>query len=161
MKKVVYILTLAVAMTLTACNGSGGDSSAPADSSGSMSVSKSSVADDATKAITQPAPEEALQPSGNKAAVPTMEPPKAPLSPEEAEKYKESISLLKTYGEQVAKCTDAVKEGKAIDDDTKKQIAELQKKLDELEKAGKMHKDHIDLYKFTNDIYNQLLNKNK
>lgn len=162
MKKVICLLTLAVAIAMTACNRSDGDSSSSSNSSANdVSVSKSTAAGDATQEISPSVPDVGQQPNANLTVAPdpNIQPPKPALSPEDAEKYKESISLMRVYGEQVAKCADAVSNGKPIDDDTKKQIAELQKKLGELKKAGKMHKDHIVLYNTTTDIYNQMLNK--
>ena len=49
--------------------------------------------------------------------------------------------------------------GKAIDDAAKQRIAELQNKLGELEKAGKMNQQLLDLKKVNDDVYNKVIAK--
>ncbi|MBO4723098.1 MAG: hypothetical protein J5629_09245, partial [Muribaculaceae bacterium] len=135
MKKVVYILTLAVAVALAACN-SGDESSASksGDVSGEMTVTETSATSDA-EASAQDAgvssPVASPQPNGNQVNPVQAKPePKAPFTPEEAAKYKEAITQVKAYSEELNKCVDAKMNGKAIDETTKKHITEIQNKLD-------------------------------
>ena len=85
--------------------------------------------------------------------------PKAPFSAEDAVKYKEGIKLVKEYSEELNKCVEAKMSGKAIDDAAKQRIAELQNKLGELEKAGKMNQQLLDLKKVNDDVYNKVIAK--
>lgn len=165
MKKVVYFLTLAVAMSLAACNSENGTSSKSSDAE--MIVTETSTvsvgevaasAQDGEKAT----PEAAVQPSkGNVSAKATpQQPPKAPpFSAEDAVKYKEGIKLVKDYSDELNKCVEAKMNGGAIDDAAKQRITEIQNKLAELEKAGKMNKQLLELKKVSDDVYKKVLAK--
>ena len=162
MKKVVYILTLAVAVALAACN-SGDESSASksgdASSSSDNTVSMTSAANEAVSSVqdtNEQASDVAAQPNASQSK---MQPPKAPMTPEEAEKYKEATTLLRTYGQEMLNCLDAKNNGQEIDASTKQRISEIQKKLAELKKAGKMNDELIELYNSSNDTYNKILAK--
>ena len=107
-------------------------------------------------------PEAAAQPSnGNVSAKATpQQPPKAPpFSAEDAVKYKEGIKLVKDYSDELNKCVEAKMNGGAIDDAAKQRITEIQNKLTELEKAGKMNKQLIELKKVSDDVYKKVLAK--
>lgn len=166
MKKVVYILTLAVAMTLAACNGSNEASTSSTDVKSGKTVAPSA------SAINDVAPAtdggqgnvsvagDAAQPSGTTVSPASpQQPPKAPISAEDAVKYKEGIKLVKEYSEEINKCVDAKMSGKAIDDAAKQRITELQSKLSELEKAGKMNQQLLELKKVSDDVYNKVIAK--
>lgn len=160
MKKVVYILSLAVAMSLAACN-TGNESSASKsdDASSDKAVSMTSAANEDVASVqdtNETASDVAAQPE---ASQPKMRPPKAPMTPEEAEKYKEATTLLRTYGQEMLNCLDAKNNGQEIDAGTKQRISEIQKKLAELKKAGKMNDELIELYNSSNDTYNKILAK--
>lgn len=156
MKKVFYLFTMVLFLTLIGCNGAENNENASTsanNSASAVSVSTSGVETEQPSAVTQPSG------STTNAAPATAQPTKKPLTPEEAEKYKEAISLLKDYGKEMINCLDAKKSGKEIDDDTKQRISQIQNKLTELQKAGKMNQDHIELFKANNDMYNQLTAK--
>lgn len=165
MKKVVYFLTLAVAMSLAACNSENGASSKSSD--GEMIVtetSAASVGEVATSAQNgeMATPEAAAQPSNGSAsanAAPQQPPKATPFSAEDAVKYKEGIKLVKEYSDELNKCVDAKMNGGAIDEATKQRITEIQNKLTELEKAGKMNKQLVELKKVSDDVYKKVLAK--
>ncbi|MBR5117499.1 MAG: hypothetical protein IK100_02495 [Muribaculaceae bacterium] len=164
MKKVVYILTLAVAMTMAACN-TANESSASKSSNASGENVEASASVTNNEVSTEVASQEAdmstlnaaVQPNGNQAnlATPKQE-PKAPFSAEDAVKYKEGIKVVKEYGDEVNKCVDAKLNGKVIDEATKQRIAEIQKKLNELEKAGKLNQQLLELKMVSDDVYNKV-----
>lgn len=163
MKKVVYFLTLAVAMSLMACNSDNGASSKSSD--GEMVVTETSSASGGE--VSGPAqggevatPEPAAQPNGDNAkAAPQLPQPKAPFSAEDAVKYKEGIKLVKEYSDELNKCVDAKMNGGAIDEAMKQRITEIQNKLSDLEKAGKLNQQLIELKKVSDDVYNKVLAK--
>lgn len=163
MKKVVYIMALAVTMLASACNGNTGGSSAPADTMGNISMSNASNTEDAALNIPtngdqmSGASGEVVQGDNQSAALPA--PPKPAFTPEEAEKYKDAIGLIKNYSEEVNKCVDAKMNGKAIDETVKQRITDIQTKLADLEKNGKMNQKLIELKKVSDDVYNKILAK--
>ena len=165
MKKVVYFLTLAVAMSLMACNSGNGASSKSSD--GEMIVTETSAASVGEVAASaqdgeMATPEAAAQPSnGNVSAKATpQQPPKAPpFSAEDAVKYKEGIKLVKDYSDELNKCVEAKMNGGAIDEAAQQRITEIQNKLTELEKAGKMNKQLLELKKVSDDVYKKVLAK--
>lgn len=169
MKKIVYILTLAVAIVMAACNTTGESSVASSDKTDGNSdkaVSVSSTVNDeaATQTTAQdgnmPTPDIAPLPGSNQATPAQPVPaPKAPFSAEDAAKYKEGIKLVKDYSDELNKCVDAKTSGKDIDAATKQRITEIQNKLNDLEKAGKMNQQLIDLKKVSDDVYNKVLAK--
>ena len=107
-----------------------------------------------------PAGDAAAQPGDAKVSPASpQQPPKAPISAEDAVKYKEGIKLVKEYSEEINKCVDAKMSGKAIDDAAKQRITELQSKLGELEKAGKMNRQLLELKKVSDDVYNKVIAK--
>ena len=157
MKKVVYILTLAVAMSLAACNTANESSvSKSGDASGDKAVTATSAANEEVASVQDSNVETSDVAAQPNASQPKMQPPKAPFTPEEAAKFKEGIELVKTYSDELNKCVDAKMSGKAIDEATKKRITEIQNQLDELEKAGKMNKKLIELKKVSDDVYNKI-----
>ena len=167
MKKVVYILTLAVAMTLAACNGSNEASTSGTEVKSGETVAPSASATNENSPATVEAQSDNV-PAGDAAAQPgdakvspasPQQPPKAPISAEDAVKYKEGIKLVKEYSEEINKCVDAKMSGKAIDDAAKQRITELQSKLSELEKAGKMNQQLLELKKVSDDVYNKVIAK--
>lgn len=163
MKKVVYFLTLAVAMSLMACNSDNGASSKSSD--GEMVVTETSSASRGEVSgsaqggeVATPGP--AAQPNGDNAkAAPQLPQPKAPFSAEDAVKYKEGIKLVKEYSDELNKCVDAKMNGGAIDEAMKQRITEIQNKLSDLEKAGKLNHQLIELKKVSDDVYNKVLAK--
>lgn len=163
MKKVVYFLTLAVAMSLMACNSDNGASSKSSD--GEMVVTETSSASGGEVSgsaqggeVATPGP--AAQPNGDNAkAAPQLPQPKAPFSAEDAVKYKEGIKLVKEYSDELNKCVDAKMNGGAIDEAMKQRITEIQNKLSDLEKAGKLNQQLIELKKVSDDVYNKVLAK--
>lgn len=171
MKKIVYILTFAVAVVMAACNSNGESSgaspnstdangnnpvaAASADSAGMTTDTAAQGGNEVTVATSDVAK---TQPNGAQATPATTTPQSQPFSPEETAKYKEAIELINTYKDEVNKCI-TVKSGKEIDDATKQRISEIQSKLNELEKAGKMNKKLLDLKKVSDDVYNQILAK--
>ena len=165
MKNVVYFLTLAVAMSLMACNSGNGVSSKSSD--GEMIVTETSAASVGEVAasaqdVEMATPEAAAMPNNGNASANTapQQPPKAsPFSAEDAVKYKEGIKLVKEYSDELNKCVDAKMNGGAIDDAAKQRITEIQNKLTELEKAGKMNKQLIELKKVSDDVYKKVLAK--
>ncbi len=163
MKKVVYLLTLAVVIAMAACN-TGNESSASksddASASSDNAVSMTSAANVEVASVVQETNEQASGVAAEPdASQPKMQPPKAPMTPEEAEKYKEATTLLRTYGQEMLNCLDAKNNGQEIDAGTKQRISEIQKKLAELQKAGKMNRELIELYNSSNDTYNKILAK--
>lgn len=167
MKKVVFILALAVAMTLAACNGSNEASTSSTEvKSGETVAPSTSATNENSPAMVEAqgdnvaAGEAAAQPGDAKVTpVKPQQAPKAPFSAEDAVKYKEGIKLVKEYSEELNKCVEAKMSGKAIDDAAKQRIAELQNKLGELEKAGKMNQQLLDLKKVNDDVYNKVIAK--
>ena len=167
MKKVVFILALAVAMTLAACNGSNEASTSSTEVKSGETVAPSTSATNENSPATVKAQgdnvaagEAAAQPGDAKVTPATpQQAPKAPFSAEDAVKYKEGIKLVKEYSEELNKCVEAKMSGKAIDDAAKQRIAELQNKLGELEKAGKMNQQLLDLKKVNDDVYNKVIAK--
>ena len=165
MKKVVFIL--AVAMTLAACNGSNEASTSSTEVKSGETVAPSTSATNENSPATVEAQgdnvaagEAAAQPGDAKVApAKPQQVPKAPFSAEDAVKYKEGIKLVKEYSEELNKCVEAKMSGKAIDDAAKQRIAELQNKLGELEKAGKMNQQLLDLKKVSDDVYNKVIAK--
>ena len=171
MKKVVYILTLAVAMAMAACNTSNESSeasSASSDASANNAVATTSEANSAEaneaaisgNEVNVSTPDVAPQPGTNQAApaAPKLE-PKAPFTPEEAAKYKDAIGLVKNYSEEVNKVLDAKMNGKAIDEAAKQRITEIQNKLADLQKSGKMNDKLLELKKISDDVYSKVLTK--
>ena len=167
MKKVVFILALAVAMTLAACNGSNEASTSGTEVKSGETVAPSASATNENSPATVEAQSDNV-PAGDAAAQPgdakvspasPQQPPKAPISAEDAVKYKEGIKLVKEYSEEINKCVDAKMSGKAIDDAAKQRITELQSKLSELEKAGKMNQQLLELKKVSDDVYNKVIAK--
>lgn len=167
MKKVVYILTLAVAMTLAACNGSNEASTSGTEVKSGETVAPSASATNENSPATVEAQSDNV-PAGDAAAQPgdakvspasPQQPPKAPISAEDAVKYKEGIKLVKEYSEEINKCVEAKMSGKAIDDAAKQRITELQSKLSELEKARKMNQQLLELKKVSDDVYNKVIAK--
>ena len=167
MKKVVFILALAVAMTLAACNGSNEASTSNTEVKSGETVAPSTSTTNENSPATVKAQgdnvaagEAAAQPSdANVTPAKPQQAPKAPFSAEDAVKYKEGIKLVKEYSEELNKCVEAKMSGKAIDDAAKQRIAELQNKLGELEKAGKMNQQLLDLKKVNDDVYNKVIAK--
>ena len=167
MKKVVFILALAVAMTLAACNGSNEASTSSTEVKSGETVAPSTSATNENSPATVEAQgdnvaagEAAAQPGDAKVApAKPQQAPKAPFSAEDAVKYKEGIKLVKEYSEELNKCVEAKMSGKAIDDAAKQRIAELQNKLGELEKAGKMNQQLLELKKVNDDVYNKVIAK--
>lgn len=167
MKKVVFILALAVAMTLAACNGSNETSTSSTEVKSGETVAPSTSATNENSPATVEAQgdnvaagEAAAQPGDAKVTpAKPQQAPKAPFSAEDAVKYKEGIKLVKEYSEELNKCVEAKMSGKAIDDAAKQRIAELQNKLGELEKAGKMNQQLLDLKKVNDDVYNKVIAK--
>ncbi len=167
MKKVVFILALAVAMTLAACNGSNEASTSSTEVKSGETVAPSTSATNENSPATVEAQgdnvaagEAAAQPGDAKVTpAKPQQAPKAPFSAEDAVKYKEGIKLVKEYSEELNKCVEAKMSGKAIDDAAKQRIAELQNKLGELEKAGKMNQQLLDLKKVSDDVYNKVIAK--
>lgn len=167
MKKVVYILTLALAMSLAACNNGKESSKASSDnaSDGMVVISTSAANEEAAAEATvqdgnASTPGEAAQPNGNQANPAQPSPaPKAPFSAEDAVKYKDGIKLVKDYSDELNKCIEAKTSGKEIDKATIQRISEIQKQLNELEKAGKMNQQLIDLKKVSDDVYNKVMAK--
>ena len=64
--------------------------------------------------------------------------------------------LLKQYSETFINYALDTKAGKATDD---KQLLELKEQLEKLEKSGGLTDDQKELFKATNDAYNQFKNK--
>lgn len=167
MKKVVFILALAVAMTLAACNGSNEASTSSTEVKSGETVAPSTSATNENSPATVKAQgdnvaagEAAAQPGdANVTPAKPQQAPKAPFSAEDAVKYKEGIKLVKEYSEELNKCVEAKMSGKAIDVAPKQRIAELQNKLGELEKAGKMNQQLLDLKKVNDDVYNKVIAK--
>lgn len=167
MKKVVFILALVVAMTLAACNGSNEASTSSTEVKSGETVAPSTSATNENSPATVEAQgdnvaagEAAAQPGDAKVTpAKPQQAPKAPFSAEDAVKYKEGIKLVKEYSEELNKCVEAKMSGKAIDDAAKQRIAELQNKLGELEKAGKMNQQLLDLKKVNDDVYNKVIAK--
>lgn len=168
MKKVVFILALAVAMTLAACNGSNEASTSSTEvKSGETVASSTSATNENSPATVEAqsdnvaAGEAAAAQPGDAKVTPAkpQQAPKAPFSAEDAVKYKEGIKLVKEYSEELNKCVEAKMSGKAIDDAAKQRITELQNKLGELEKAGKMNQQLLDLKKVNDDVYNKVIAK--
>ncbi len=167
MKKVVFILALAVAMTLAACNGSNEASTSSTEVKSGETIAPSTSATNENSPATVEAQgdnvaagEAAAQPGDAKVTpAKPQQAPKAPFSAEDAVKYKEGIKLVKEYSEELNKCVEAKMSGKAIDDAAKQRIAELQNKLGELEKTGKMNQQLLDLKKVNDDVYNKVIAK--
>ena len=174
MKKVVYIITLAVGIAMAACSTSDESSEASSNSANSnvnktvaptLTSDESVVPDASDSALdlsnnpTSPAGG-AQQPNGNQANAPQpTQSPKAPFTPEEKAKYKEAIDLVNTYKEEVNKCFEAKTSGKVIDEATKQRITEIQNKLNELEKEGKMNKTLIELRNASDNFYKGVITK--
>lgn len=161
MKKVVYILTLAVAVAITACNSGSESSQASSKGAGGSNVGHEKV-----DYVSSNPESPAAQPSGvdvnvtkdvNTGGAKTA--PAAPFSPEDAAKYKEGIKLVKDYSDEINKCVDAKMSGNAIDEAQKQRITEIQNQLRELEKAGKMNQQLLELKKISDDVYTKVLEK--
>ena len=174
MKKVIFVFSISLCFALAACKSGSNSTENSASSVSDASVTNTSAttaadeeptaqesqlteSSEANNAQTLPINNPAL-PAANKQLEPSK-PSKPAMSPEEAAKYKETINYLKEYGNEMVKCLEAKKAGKGIDESTKQRVSGLQNKLNELQKAGKMNKDHIELFKANNDMYNLLLKK--
>ena len=158
MKKVVYILTLAALMTLMACNSENGTSSKSVDADGKMIKTETSVSESVSQSETVSTPA-ADQPGDNQVKASQPKPGQAPFSAEDAVKYKEGIKLVKDYSDELNKCVEAKMSGNSIDEAQKQRITDIQNKLSELEKAGKMNKQLIELKKVSDDVYSKVLAK--
>jgi len=144
MKKLFFILSIALSISLASCNNSNEDS-------GSKSTDVSNPSSELSSASSS-------SQESNVSADTTKQEPASPMTQEDIVKYKDAISLLKSYGDLMLQCIDAKKANKQIDNSTKQQIKELQDKLTELQKAGKMNQNLIELFNANNDMYNNLLN---
>ncbi len=157
MKKLVYSLTLAAVVSLAACTtGNESSSSKSGDVSGDKAVTEASAVKNEVAPVQDTNEKNADVAAQPNASQPKMQPPKSPFTPEEAAKYKEAIGLVKDYGDELNKCVEAKTAGKEIDAAAKQRITEIQNKLSELEKAGKMNKQLIDLKKVSDDVYNKI-----
>lgn len=155
MKKVFYIFTLAFCISLMGCNGANDGKDGSTVSSTNNSTTSVSASDNISQDVSQE-PSATIQPENSAMApVPNL-PQKPAMTPEEAEEYKEAIALLRDYGKEMVTCLDTKRAGKTIDEATKQRITEIQNKLSELDKAGKMNKDHKELFKANNEMYDKL-----
>ena len=157
MKKAFYILTMALSISLMGCNGADNGKDGSAASSTNNSAASVSAIDNTSQAESQETSATIQAENNAIAPVPTPNLQQKPaMTPEEAEKYKETIALLRDYGKEMITCLDAKRAGKTIDEATKQRITEIKNKLSELDKAGKMNKDHKELLKANNDMYDKL-----
>ncbi len=147
MKKKLFFCAFVLCLTMTACTGSSDNASKraiPAPSHATTSDTSSTQASPTANSITA----SPTAPSLPQVGTTSLPKPKKPES--------STDKLLKQYSETFVNYVLDTKAGKAVDD---KQLLELKDQLEKLEKSGGLTDDQKELFKATNDAYNQFKNK--
>ena len=147
MKKKLFFCSFVLCLTMTACTGSSDNASKraiPAPSHATTSDTSSTQASPTANSTTA----SPMAPSLPKVGTTSLPKPKKPES--------STDKLLKQYSETCVNYVLDTKAGKATDD---KQLLELKEQLEKLEKSGGLTDNQKELFKATNDAYNQFKNK--
>ncbi len=160
MKKIFYLVALVLAVAATSCNGSGNNSASTASqvSHAQLDAAPTSVSHDSVAnagEVSQGADVQNFPKVGKVASqdAKPLEAPKVQPKPES-----ETDKLLKQYNEEMVALIEKSKNGANLDNATQK-LLELQSKLEQLDKSGKLSETQQELFKVTNNAYNMLKNK--
>ena len=159
MKKIILLAIVALGFTFVACNGSNDDKT---NSASTASVSQATEATNTNVEAQTEAPSQ--NPVMPNLGVPTADGKQAVKNndlenPKPARAETPTDRLMKSYNEAFVNMVLDKQAGKEISEEAKKNLAELQSKLGELEKSGKLNETQKQLLKATNDAYNEFMKK--
>ena len=161
MKKIFYLVALVLAVAATSCNGSGNNSASTASqaSQAQLDAAPTSVSHDSVANAGEASQGADVQnfPKVGKVASQDAKPLEAPKVQPKPES--ETDKLLKQYNEEMVALIEKSKNGANLDNATNQKFLELQSKLEQLDKSGKLSETQQELFKVTNNAYNMLKNK--
>ena len=153
MKKHILLFIMTAGALLTSCNVNGGSSKLGNESSTQAVAEQTENSNDSLNPTTTTLPNVNGNSAGlNPIVVDTSTPPSG-------KQLSETDKMLVNYNEEFLKMVQSKQEGKQIDPESSKRFDEIQKKLQELEKAGKLNDNQKQLLKVTKDAYNTFKQK--